>query len=325
MRAKSTKLLFLLMTCITFACEKKELPAPTYSRGDIITTQVEMTPTYNNQIWFRLSDNAIVSTNNKMDWELGFESSQSGFHIILNSSKAMKAYKTNYTNLSQLTDTIGIETNGIADSPTGNLDSTAIGNWQNNNTVYIINRGYNHLGKQQGFYKLKIQSVSATTYTFEYADIYGTTLHQGLITKNADYTFTMFSLTNNQQLIIEPKKTEYDLCFTQYTHVYYNPIHFYQVTGVLSNKYKTRITRLNNKPFNDITISDTLNKTFTSNKNTIGFDWKTFSLNTNLFTIDPTICYIIQDSKGFYYKLHFIDFYNESGIKGYPKFEVKKL
>lgn len=319
------KLLFALATCIIFACEKKELPAPAYNRGDIITTQVQMTPTYNNQIWFRLSDNSIVSTNNKMDWELGFESSQSGFHIILNSSKAMKAYKTNFTELNQVTDTTGVEINGIADRPTGNLDSTAIGNWKTNNTVYIINRGYNHLGQQQGFYKLKIHSVSPSHYNFEYAEIGGTTIYQGLVTKNADYNFNIFSLTTNQQLIIEPKKTDYNLCFTQYSHVYYNPIHFYQVTGVLSNNYNTRIARFSNKPFNDITASDTINKTFTSDKNIIGFDWKTFSFTTNLFTIDPTICYIIHDSKGFYYKLHFIDFYNENGIKGYPKFEYKKL
>lgn len=310
---------------IFFSCEKKELAAPKYDRGDLITTQIEMTSNYKKQVWFRFSDNRIVATNNKTDWDLGFESTASGDHIILNSSKAMKVYTTSFTNLSQVIDTIGLGIYGIADMPSGNLDSTAIGDWQINNRVYIINRGYNELGQQQGFYKLKINSVSSTQFNFEYADVFGATVYQGIIIKNPDYNFNMFSFTNNQQLIIEPKKLEYDLCFTQYSHVYFNPTHFYQVTGVLSNNYKTRIIRLIDKPFNNIIINDTLNRSFISNKNTIGFDWKTFTLTTNVFTIDPIVCFIIQDSKGFFYKLHFIDFYNQSGIKGSPKFEFKKL
>lgn len=314
-----------ISTLLLISCEKKELPAPKYNRGHVITQQIDMSSNYKNQIWFQLSDNSIIFTNNRSDWDLGFESSVTGFRIILNNSKAMKAYKTNYSNLSQVTDTIGLGNNGLADMPTGNMDSTAIGNWQNSNTVYVINRGYNELGQQQGFYKLKINSVSASQFSFEYADIYDTTTHQDILNKNTDYTFNMYSFATHQQLTIEPKKTAYDLCFTQYSHVYYNPLHFYQVTGALSNSYNTRILKITDKPFNTIVIGDTLNKTFSSNANAIGFDWKFFDLNTNIYTVDASICYIIQDNKGFYYKLHFIDFYNSSGIKGYPKFEFIKL
>lgn len=323
------KLTIGIICCVLLfvSCEKKELPAPKYNRGNVITQQVEMTSNYKNQVWFRLSDNSIVTSNNKTDWDLGFESSALGFHLILNSSKAMKAYKTTYTNLTNVTDTVGLGVNGLADMPTGALDSTSIGNWQTSNTVYIINRGYNEVGQQQGFYKLKINSVSSTGFTFEYADIFSTSVYNGIINKNSDYNFNMYSLTTHQQLIIEPKKIDYDLCFTQYSHVYYDPppLHFYQVTGVLSNSFNTRIIKITDKPFNTIVIADTLNKSFSIHKNTIGFDWKAFDLSTNIFTVNPNICYIINDSKGFYYKLHFIDFYSSSGIKGYPKFEFIKL
>jgi hypothetical protein len=318
--------LYIIVACLLFtACEKKELPAPKYDRGNVITQQVEMTSNYKNQVWYRLSDNSIVSTNNKSDWDLGFETSALGFYIILNSSKAMKAYKTSFVNLSQATDTVGLGVGGTADFPSGNLDSTAIGNWQTTNTVYIINRGYNEFGQHQGYYKLKINSATTSQYTFDYADIYSSTSIQGIVNKNEDYNFNMYSFTTNQQLTIEPKKSDYDLCFTQYSHVYYSPIHFYQVTGVLSNNHNTKVMRITDKPFSDIAISDTLNRVFSVNKNSIGYDWKTFDLNTNLFTVNPNINYIIKDSKGFYYKLHFIDFYSSSGVKGYPKFEFVKI
>ncbi len=138
---------------------------------------------------------------------------------------------------------------------------------------------------------------------------------------------TCIRLLHTNNLLLSLKKTAYDLCFTQYSHVYYDPppLHFYQVTGALSNSYNTRVLKITDKPFNNIVIGDTLNKTFSTHKNAIGYEWKTFDLNTNVYTVDASICYIIQDSKGFYYKLHFIDFYNSSGIKGYPKFEFIKL
>ena len=35
--------------------------------------------------------------------------------------------------------------------------------------------------------------------------------------------------------------------------------------------------------------------------------------------------FIIKNSIGLYFKLHFIDFYNDSGEKGYPKFALQQL
>lgn len=318
-------LIGLLIVLIFSSCEKKELPAPKYDRGDVLTAQVDMTTNYRNQIWFSLSDNKIVSTNYKTDWDIAFESSTMGNHIILNSALGMRIYKTNFTKLLQVTDTVGMAVNETVDSPTGNLDSTAINDWQTNNTVYIVNRGYSETGQVLGFYKLKVLSVSATQFTFEYADIFGTQTYQATVNKDAAYNFNAYSFTSHQQLIIEPSKLNYDLCFTQFTHVFTNPIHYYQVAGALTNSYKIRVANLNDRPFNEITINDTLGRLFSNCKNKIGYDWKTFDLNTNIYTVNTSLCYIINDSKGFYYKLHFIDFYNTSGIKGYPTFEFKKL
>jgi len=35
--------------------------------------------------------------------------------------------------------------------------------------------------------------------------------------------------------------------------------------------------------------------------------------------------YVIRDRDGFFYKLRFIDFSNDMGEKGYPKFEFVRL
>jgi hypothetical protein len=320
------KYCFLILTSVLFfSCEKKELPVKKYDRGNIITMQVSMESNYKNQVWYSLSDNKIISTNLKTDWDIAFENSPNGSHIILNGANAIKVYKTNFTQLNQVTDTAGIAANGQADMPSGDLDSTAFGNWQANNTVYIINRGYNEAGQLLGFYKMKMITQTNTNYTFEFGDIFGSQTFQGIVNKNEEYNFNAFSFTTKAQVNIEPKKAEYDLCFTQYTYLFHEPLQYYQVTGVLNNRYDTRIVKISNKPFTEITISDTLGKIFSNNRDVIGYDWKTFDLNNNLFTVDVTKSYIINDSKGFYYKLHFIDFYNASGVKGFPKFEFIKL
>ncbi|MBA3682052.1 MAG: HmuY family protein [Bacteroidetes bacterium] len=301
------------------------MPVKKYDRGNIITAQIAMESNYKNQIWYRLSDHKIISTNLKTEWDLAFETSQDGYHVILNGANAVKVYKTNFTHLNQLTDTAGIAINGQADMPSGNLDSTAFGNWQINNPVYIINRGYNETGQLLGFYKMRMISQTTTNYTFEFGDIFGSQIFQGTVNKNAEHNFVAFSFTTKTEVIIEPKKTEYDICFTQYTYLFHEPLQYYQVTGVLNNKFNTRIAKINDKPFSDIKTNDTLGIFFSNNRDVIGYDWKTFNLNNNLFTVDVTRSYIINDSKGFYYKLHFIDFYNESGVKGFPKFEFIKL
>ena len=210
-----------------FSCEKKELPAPAYDRGDAVTAQVNMTSNYKNQVWFSLSGNIVVSTNFKTDWDIAFEASVAGNHVILNSALGMRAYKTNHTQLSNVTDTAGMAAKETVDSPTGNLDSTAVGDWQLNNTVYIINRGYSETGAVLGFYKLKILSASASSVTFEYADVFGSQTYQGTINKDNQYNFQAYSFSSHQQLLIEPAKTSYDLCFTQFTHVFHNPFQFY--------------------------------------------------------------------------------------------------
>ena len=315
-----------LLSVLLFACEKKELPVPAYDRGDVITAQVELTTTYKNQVWYSLSENRVVSTNFKTAWDLAFEASATGFHVIMNTSKSMRIYKTNFTDMAQVTDTTGLGIHQNCDNPNGNPDSTAIGDWQSNNTVYVINRGYNELAQHQGYYKFRIVSANFSQYTIEYADLYGSGgAHTRTVIKDAERNFVAYSFTTNAQVNIEPAKTDYDLCFTQYTHVFYDPFQYYLVAGALSNSYNTRVIGISDKPFSDITISDTTNRNFSRKWDAIGYDWKTYDIATGVYTVDITKCYIINDSKGFYYKLHFIDFYNSGGIKGYPKFEFKKI
>lgn len=326
MERKINAALLIGFCLLFFACERKETPVPAYDRGNAITAVAEMGPDYKYQVWFRLDDHQVVALNLKTAWDLAFECSSTGAHVLLNTSKSMRAYKTSFTDLSDVHDTAGLGIHGSCDDPGGNPDSTAIGDWQSSNTVYIINRGYNELAQQQGYYKLKIISVGAAEFTIAYADLYSSA---GVVTatvlKDPDRTYAAYSLGTHAQVAAAPARTDYDLCFTQYTHIFYDPFQYYLVTGVLINPYNTQVAGITGKAFSAITLADTAGHTFSAAQNAIGYDWKTYTISTNEYTVDVNKCYIIRDSRGFYYKLHFIDFYNDSGVKGYPKFEYRKL
>lgn len=320
-----TVCLFSLIVLFSASCRKSEIAIKPLDRGDVITNSVDMNSDYKQQLFFSLSENTVISSNLKTAWDIEFECSVSGFHIKLNTAKAMCAANTSQTTFSLVTDTSNFSVNKQYDSPTGNLDSTAFATWQILKPVYIIDRGYNEVGTPQGFRKIQILSVTTTDYNIKISNVDGSNEVTLTVKKNIAKNYVQFSFASNSVVNIEPDKENYDLLFSQYTHIYSNPFSTYLVAGVIINPGKVKVAHVFDKPFANISVTDTLTHPFKIHQNIIGYDWKTYSFQTSTYIIDFNKCYIIKDVKGFYYKLHFIDFYNSVGVKGFPKFEFKKL
>lgn len=306
------------------ACEKQELPVPAHEPGDVITTAVSMESDYRYQLFFDLETNTMVQRNLKVDWDLGFESSSLGNKVILNTSKFMLAANTNQTIFSSVIDTVGYHFNW--DAPSGNMDSTAIGDWIGTQNVYVIDRGYDPLGGHQGFKKIIFELVNNNEYKVRFANLDGTNEMNQTIIKNANYNFTFLSLDGNL-VEVEPEKEEWDLSFSQYIHVFdeQNGQTPYLVNGVLSNRNKVEVATVFDKDFSAITFDDVSAYTFSTTINRIGYDWKEYSFSTSSFTVFTDKNYLIKSTEGKYYKLHFIDFYDNFGTKGTPTFEFQEL
>lgn len=318
-------LLCLALPGLLLSCRKGEKPIEPADRGNVITAQVDMSSDYRDQIWFSLSGNSVISTNLKTAWDISCESDAAGYHIRLNTAKSMSARRTSETDFASVMDTIGYSLYKAYDMPGGSPDSTAIGDWRNHGYVYVIDRGFSNTGATLGMKKMKILASDAASYTIAYADVSGANSHTITVIKDAPVNQTYVSFDSNASLSIEPPKDSYDLLFSQYTHIYTNPFMPYLVSGVLINPWQVRVAAVHDISFKDIKASDTLSHPFSTMSNAIGYDWKTYSLQTSVYTTDASKCYIIRDVKGYLYKLHFIDFYSSTGIKGAPKFEFKKL
>jgi hypothetical protein len=114
---------------------------------------------------------------------------------------------------------------------------------------------------------------------------------------------------------------------TQYQHVYYDPFQTYLVVGCLINQSTLVACEYNgNKDFNQVQVSDTSGCTFSNRRDIIGFGWKHYDLNNNQYITNTKKTYFIKRLlTGNIYKLHFIDFYNSSGIKGTATFEFQEI
>lgn len=316
--------LVLLVTILFISCEKEELPITAHSAGSAITSTVNMNVDYRYQIFFDLETNTAVGQCLKTSWDLGFETAADGIHIVLNAAKYMMSLNTGDTSFVSVTDTSGFSSGKTWDAPSGNLDSTAIGNWTVPLNTYIIDRGYSETGQHQGFRKVRFESVTTTNFTVRLANLNGSGEVVMTVPKDTACNFTFLSFSNGGQIVtVEPPKRDWDLMFTQFIHEFHDPTSTYLVTGCLLNRYNTHAVRDTIVEFTAIDFQSLENYTLSESINTIGYDWKTF--NGTSYITDPAISYIILDQHAYYYKLHFIDFYDQSGVKGNPKWEFQRL
>jgi hypothetical protein len=323
------------------SCFKEDEKITPHDPGDVKTVTIELTKDYKYQVYFDLGSGQVVSTNLKKEWDLGFECSDRGWHVILNTSSFMVAARTGTDNFNAPIDTTGYTWR--FDQSDGNLDSTAIGNWFTwsqpdsskiyTNEVYVIDRGYDELGNLRGLRKVVFQELEGDRYTLRFANLDGSGESTFTVTKDPTVNFMCFSFDGGgKQINFEPPKFDWDLLFTQYTTLLYTDEgdpYPYIVTGTLSNRIGILVAQDTLHDFQSIDMNAVSQLDFNNIQDEIGYDWKDVvgdvtSGNVS-YVIVEGLNYVIRDHEGYLYKLRFISFYNNSGEKGYPTFEYQKL
>ena len=190
---------FIIIVFIFFSCEKEETAIPPHSPGNVEIQQVELGEQYTLQVFYDLGSNSVKHQNIKTDWDLAFESSSNGFHIILNSSTFSAL---SYINNLAFSDTISTNNlNWSWDNPNGNLDSTAFGDYRELTGYFIIDRGYNLNGTLRGYKKIVIDSITNEYYQITYANLDNSQLNTFKVYKDSTVNFTSFSFTQNNTVL----------------------------------------------------------------------------------------------------------------------------
>lgn len=311
---------YYIIFTVLVACDIGEIPVDPRPSGLLTTTTIEMMENYQMQVYFDLYNNNLISENVRTDWDLAFESNPNGWRININSSKFMQVWEVDNQSYNSPLDLA----NAIWrwDHQSGSPDSTAVGDYRNKESFYVIDRGYNNDNSQIGYKKLNVESVNSDSYTIRLANIEGSIDTIIEIPKNLANEKIYFSFNDYSIKDIEP--SHWDLLFTTYTHLFSSNFP-YLVSGVLTNTSHVKVVKDTTYHFDDISFDNITNFDFSTDQNIIGYDWKSYDLNTGVFSINSSINYIIETNSQKYFKLRFLDFYNENGTKGYPKFEYKEL
>lgn len=319
-------ILTVIMAVILFSCEKPEKPIKPYDRGNAVTRVIAMTSNYQYQVYYQLDSARVVKTVNRMDWDLALSSGTTPV-LLTNTGRGIYVAKTHSKTMEEVKDTTGL--NFYWGQPSLHADSLAFGAWWlANDAVYVINMGYDLNGMPLGFVKCKPQWLSDQSLRFTWSNLNDNEVKTLVVKPDTRYNFTYFSLLQNKMADVEPPKNQWDLVFTQYVKLLFAPPYpatrNYEVVGALINPYRVQAGFAFNLPFEQIGIGHEPDKWY-NHRDVIGFDWKWFDIGTNAYTVNPAMNYILKTTEGYVFKLHFLDFYDDSGVKGYPKLEQAKI
>lgn len=280
---------------------------------------VEMGGGYANDIYYSF-ENGEVHAVERTNWEIGFYATAWSAGIITNGGKGveLKLYPSADTSAWETIDTTGLSTwpflyNSIDDWEEGAFNRHSNGHpdygWGVYNTIthdvvgdsiYIIKYA---VGTENIYKKLWItKKVSImNTYYFKYADLDGSNEIIEVLNCN-DYTdknFVYYSLENQEVLDREPNSDTWDILFTKFMGI--NNGVPYPVTGVLNN------LDIPANRFDDVApdFEDYMLAPMDSTKSPIGYDWKTFDMNTFSYIVHDSIAFFIKNFQKDVYKLVF--------------------
>ena len=312
-----------------------------------------------NQVYVDLSS-GIETVVERTKWDLGFYAGAE-FSVAINGSLKMAAKKLEIIDMSQpveIDETVAVGEGGgsgvlngninYVDHPTGDITKTVISvsATDADNKVYLVNLGHdlstvapgagsvNPYGDARGWRKVRVLR-SGSDYKLQYAAIDATTFEEVIITKNAAFNFTFFSLISNAVVSAEPEKAKWDIQFTPFTNTINlgsgEVSYAYQDFIVSNSKGDSKVYQvLNNEgtSYADFALSNVVDANFTpsaTDQRVIGSNWRNGGGPSSLPTVKDDRFYVVKDVDGKVYKLRFVSMTNAQGERGHVSFEYKLL
>ncbi|WP_419213054.1 HmuY family protein [Maribacter sp. X9] len=310
-------------------------------------------PNEPNQVYVDLSSLNQTSTS-RQTWDFGFYNG-SNSRVIINGSIFMAVAPLDATDIDAVTSTavadllpkVKVGTFDPAnttyiDDVTGSLENTAIAEISDidaENKVYLVNMGDEVgsktvsagsvalSGETRGWKKIRILK-NGDTYKLYYADLDATEHTEVLISKSGESHFTYFSLTTEEVVTVTPDKMNWDINFTVFTN---------EIPGAGSYGYADFITTNNlsgvaaylldaeTYTYTDFSIDDVDEDLFSTDQRAIGSTWRNGGGPNTLPSLKENVFYVLKDADQNIYKIRFTALLNESGERGYPKFEFELL
>ena len=325
-------LILLMFSLLAYSCFKEDERAVPYP-GEIITIRDSV---QKHQSYFDFESGNVIRFNMLNAWQLGFESTPDGWHIVTNSGDGWFMFNTGLTDagiIPEMPDNL----KGLYDVQHAYPDSTATGAWVTfdagtpsyTGNIYLLGQYEN--GSFDNLKQIVFLEISEDSYRFSYHDEMNGNADTVVIAKENNVNFVYYSFNQNKQVNLEPEKASYDMVFGSYYDMATNfgitmP---YMVGGALLNIWETSATLDTMHNYDDITYEIASAFEYTSQRDIPGFRWKTVTVDVSgggaaTYAVKTNYSYIIHTAQGNFYKMRFLS-YSLDGRSGYPQFEYRLL
>ena len=307
---KTGTTIFSLMLCAS-------LNAQTFTEQTI-----DLTASYAKDVYYNLPD-ASGEDADATNWHLAFGLGNGDAAIHFQDSWGNKIYRTTYT----LADWATVDTTGIyAMTPLNNSElSWGVGalnqdpvdpssgfdlGWGSYDIVtHYVNGSAVFIAEIDGeFYKLFINHLKSGEYTFQHEKmVSGATLVERTIDKG-DYdemTFVHYDIVQDVVVEREPDMEDWQFVIGKYIDMAPTA---YPVVGVRTRK-GIEVAEVENT---DPTLVDYSSLTFSTDINTVGYDWKTFDMGTFSFILTEDLSYVLREEDGTLHHFYFTDYEGSS-------------
>jgi hypothetical protein len=288
------------------------------------------------QSYFDLESAEVVKTVPARSWQLGFECSPRGWHILSNSGANWFVYNTGQP-VPDAVITMPSQLNHLFDMQSAFPDSTVVGNWFAGDwdtrtypgNIYLLGHyreGGFHAVKQVAFLE-----VNDSTYRFFFKDQSTGFSDTVTIDKNDELNFVHFDLENRQVADVEPPAKDWDLMFGPYYDMatLFGVTIPYQVGGAFLNPAQTEAVLDSVTGFNAINSTLIPGYGFSRQRDIPGYRWKGVTVDVSgagsaTYAVKTHYTYVFHTEAGYYYKLRFLS-YSLDGRSGFPRFEYRIL
>ncbi len=334
---KTTVAFFCLCILLTSCFKKDEQMFIVEPKAKQVFATVSVSNTiYNNFTYIDFDNQQVVKSVPISSWDLAFEASPTGWHILVNSANGREIYPTGKTDFAADYSATTVPSWSF-DASSGNPDSTAVGKWvsgtpnnyQYTKQVYLLGNN-NGDGTYKIMQKLSFVTLKDTGIVFVTANMNGTVADTVKIKKDDAYNYVYYSFDSPKKtLLIEPKKNAWDIVAGSYRTILYTDEGVptpYTVRGVLSNYPKVKVAKINKSNFYLALAKDTVGAKFGNSKDAIGYDWKDYNgQSNNPYRIVPDMYYFMKTKSNQLVKFEFTGFINANAQYGYPVFTTVKF
>lgn len=303
-----TKLHLFIALLVTFSI----------SNAQEVTVNLSMAPGYTNQVFYKLKTQT-VSSYAADSWDIAFLRTSAMNHgIRVNDHLGIEVFEAaqssklwNYIDIDDESNWTQLYNSDTEWNEGAFMQGSATYGWGEYNTVnhHIVGSIIYVLKYNDGTYVKFINQDYYGGYTFKYStwDATNSTWSPDQTatvsnSSNPNNQYNYYSLQNNQEVVAEPASADWDLKFTKY-YTLLSPDTYHLVTGVL---HSDEVTVAQNLEESGIASDPTLN--YSTDINTIGYDWKSFSMQTFSYTVNADNAFYIKYADDTVYRMYFTDF-----------------